>query len=64
MPGFTGIAISVFPAGDTEPRGGRGITTPGPFVSVWVEEIQPFTLVPDEYKDRDGIVAVRYVAFR
>lgn len=33
------------------------------FISIWVDRIKPFSLVPEEYRSRDDLVTVRYSAF-
>ena len=54
-----GVGLRRFdPGGDGCARSIRGQN-----ITIWVETIKSFTLVPDEYKDRPELVTVRYSAF-
>ncbi|MBT8248894.1 MAG: hypothetical protein KJN81_01425 [Acidimicrobiia bacterium] len=40
-----------------------GRTMRGRNISIWVEEVKAYSLVPEEYRDRDDLVTVRFSAF-
>lgn len=58
-----GISLGAMQRSDVSDEQWCGRTLRGRDISIWVDEIKPYSLVPEEYRDRDDLVTVRYSAF-